>query len=400
MLQILTSLVVPAALIALAFVGYPLAAKLPAGQQAVVAWLPLVIAGVSTGLSLRFNHSRMFFSLLTLTLAWAVLRWYLPAATMMDAAITFEALCLLAPFNLLVFSLLKERGMFTWWGATRFALLLLPPAIIAALSQAWPVEMLTVLRWRLFDWDLLNQAPFSQPAQLMMLVAALVLNGRVFMQPCARNSALFGVLAGLLAMLYYRDNAAAVAVFACAITLLPAIAVVQESWSMAYIDPLTNLPGRRALNERLLKLGGRYAIAMLDIDHFKRFNDRHGHDAGDEVLRMVASHIRAVGAGGKAFRYGGEEFCILFPGKEVAAVFDALDDLRKQLAAKKFRLRRKDRRQGPARRKAPPGKQVNVSISIGVAGRGERAPLPHDVMQAADQALYRAKGQGRNRVCK
>ena len=92
--------------------------------------------------------------------------------------------------------------------------------------------------------------------------------------------------------------------------------LLRSSHAMAYRDELTGLPGRRALNERLKMLGGNFTIAMLDVDHFKRFNDTYGHDVGDEVLKLVASRIRRVGGGGTAYRYGGEEFCIVFPRKD------------------------------------------------------------------------------------
>ena len=74
-------------------------------------------------------------------------------------------------------------------------------------------------------------------------------------------------------------------------------AVVHEAYQMAYRDELTGLPGRRALNDRLERLGRNYVIAMADVDHFKKFNDTHGHDVGDEVLKLVASQLRKVGGG-------------------------------------------------------------------------------------------------------
>lgn len=86
---------------------------------------------------------------------------------------------------------------------------------------------------------------------------------------------------------------------------------------MAYQDELTSLPGRRALKEYLLKLGSEYTIAMFDIDHFKKFNDTHGHDVGDQVLRMVASKLATVSGRGKSFRYGGEEFTLVFSEKSL-----------------------------------------------------------------------------------
>jgi diguanylate cyclase (GGDEF)-like protein len=231
-----------------------------------------------------------------------------------------------------------------------------------------------------------------------MLFAVLVLNGRLFARPAAQNSALFGALVAALVMLHFQHNSIASALFATVAILMLAVAVVQESWSMAYIDQLTSLPGRRALEEELLKLGGSYAIAMVDIDHFKRFNDRHGHDAGDQVLRMVAARIRETGSGGRAFRYGGEEFTIVFAGKQKEDARASLDDLRRRIAKSRFQLRRKDRRLESS--KATRGaRNVKVTISIGVANRNDRHPVPHDVIKSADRALYRAKKQGRNRVC-
>src|SRR5439155_1053185 len=76
--------------------------------------------------------------------------------------------------------------------------------------------------------------------------------------------------------------------------LILIVAVAEASYHMAYQDSLTGLPARRALNEALLRLGGQYTVAMLDVDHFKRINDHHGHDVGDQVLKMIAAKLAQV----------------------------------------------------------------------------------------------------------
>ena len=145
---------------------------------------------------------------------------------------------------------------------------------------------------------------------------------------------------------------------------------------------------------------------MLDIDHFKRFNDRYGHDVGDQVLQMVASHINRAGGGSKAFRYGGEEFTLVFPGKDMQQAWPFLESLRYAVADARFSLRGKGR---PKRKPGGKGgvaskpaksaaKKVAVTISIGVAQHDERFDSPDAVVKGADQALYRAKRAGRNRV--
>ena len=177
-----------------------------------------------------------------------------------------------------------------------------------------------------------------------------------------------------------------------------AVAVLQDTFRLAFRDELTGLPSRRALNERMLALGSHYVIAMVDVDHFKQFNDTHGHALGDDALRMVGAKLARIGCAGRAYRFGGEEFAIVFPGKRVHEVWPHLESLREQIAGHELVLRspeRDPRLQG--RMRATPV-TLSVSVSIGLAERGERAMTPAHVLIAADRALYRAKHKGRNRL--
>jgi diguanylate cyclase (GGDEF)-like protein len=200
-----------------------------------------------------------------------------------------------------------------------------------------------------------------------------------------------------------------------AITLV--ISIIETSYAMAYHDELTGLPSRRAFNDATLRLETPYTVAVVDIDHFKSVNDTYGHETGDDVLCMVAARLLRVTGGGQAFRVGGEEFSILFPGKPVRQVIEDLDLLRLRIEQSAFRLRGADRRttqRGPDRRtaaaqkksprlraKSPPPAmpwELRVTVSIGVAEPIARYPNPSDVIALADKALYRAKQAGRNRV--
>jgi GGDEF domain-containing protein len=196
-----------------------------------------------------------------------------------------------------------------------------------------------------------------------------------------------------------------------------AVSIVENSYLLAYHDELTTLPSRRAFNDALLTLKDPYSIAVVDIDHFKRFNDTHGHDTGDQVLRLVAGKLAGVTGGGEAYRCGGEEFMILFPGKTTADVAEHLEQLRETIETSQFRMRGDDRRQaprGPDRRNDKPRRSrkghairqlsaeptpttLSVTVSIGVASSTEKSN-PETVLKAADKALYRAKENGRNRV--
>jgi diguanylate cyclase (GGDEF)-like protein len=188
--------------------------------------------------------------------------------------------------------------------------------------------------------------------------------------------------------------------FFAAAQLALLVGLLEDSYRLAFHDELTGLPGRRALDEALSNLGGVFTIAMVDIDHFKRFNDRHGHDAGDQVLRMV-SDILARTAAGTAYRYGGEEFAIVIPGREAADVRNDLEDLRTSIADREFALRAPDRpktRPDRPKKRLSSAKRVTVTVSLGAAGSNSRRPSPASVLKAADKALYRAKREGRNRL--
>jgi GGDEF domain-containing protein len=176
---------------------------------------------------------------------------------------------------------------------------------------------------------------------------------------------------------------------------------------MAYRDDLTSLPARRALMRDLEGLGGTYCLAMVDVDHFKKFNDKHGHDVGDQVLRMVAGQLAKAKGGGRAYRFGGEEFTILYSGKKREDTLPHVEELRRSVEKATFTLRSWRR---PRKKPVDPSgwktsrtrdtKQLSVTVSIGVADSTGTDPTPEAVLKKADQALYRAKKAGRNRVAK
>jgi GGDEF domain-containing protein len=142
---------------------------------------------------------------------------------------------------------------------------------------------------------------------------------------------------------------------------------------------------------------------MVDVDKFKLFNDTHGHDIGDQVLRLVGGRLAQVGGGGVAYRYGGEEFSVLFPGVDVDAAAREVESIRGAIEGYRMTVRSADRpkkAEEGAKRRGEGGadKVLSVTVSIGLAAPGEGRKTPHQVIKAADEALYRAKKAGRNRV--
>jgi diguanylate cyclase (GGDEF)-like protein len=168
----------------------------------------------------------------------------------------------------------------------------------------------------------------------------------------------------------------------------------RQWFEQARRDPLTGLGNRLLLQEELEVLNGRvqryqhtYAVLLFDVDHFKRYNDRYGHPAGDEVLRAVAHSIEACcRRGDVAFRYGGEEFLVILPEQSLASASLAAERLRAAIQAL-----------GIPHEENHPAGVVTISIGIAVMRQGAQQSMAAGVQQA-DAALYRAKQAGRNRV--
>ena len=236
---------------------------------------------------------------------------------------------------------------------------------------------------------------------ILFTIAALVLLANAMVK---RDPVVAGLLWAAAPMLFLLFSPRALTLSLIAVVAL-AIALMERSYWIAYFDELTGLRGRRALNETFQALGDDYCIAIVDVDHFKSFNDTYGHDVGDQVLRKVGAQLARVGGGGHAFRCGGEEFVLLFRGKPAEHAVRFAEKVRQAIEADVFYVRGQDRSKRPRderRRLYRPSRQKDteactVAVSIGVAEAPEGF-RPEQVYKAADRALYRAKHAGRNRV--
>lgn len=203
----------------------------------------------------------------------------------------------------------------------------------------------------------------------------------------------------LLYMLLHQTPLVHWLTLAASTTLL--LSLTRQMLQLAYIDELTQLPQRRALLSHLSRLGRRSAITMLDVDHFKKFNDTYGHDVGDQVLKLLGSLLGAE-RGLTAYRYGGEEFTLVFNHSNKATLATKLEQVRAKIADYPLIIRQqgrpKDGKQGkPQRGSKANSKTVHVTISLGCAIR-KPGESTEQLLKRADQALYKAKKAGRNQV--
>ncbi len=359
---------------------------------ATAFWSPLaapLVNGLALLLALGFHRNRAVLILAVLTCAAAAVSGFIANE---QAARGYDAARMFAPWLLLAIAAMPERGLL----ARRNLALMACVGIAIWLTVASPAHVWPSLQSAL-PLGMLPWSPGTVAATLTFIAAALCLVRWVLIG--APMEAGLGVVlafaASALLPITHIDGARIAFALAGVAAM---IAVLFASYRMAFVDALSRLPNRRALDESLARMSGTFAIAMIDIDHFKQFNDTHGHDAGDKVLQSVAQQIRHT-SGARAFRYGGEEFCMLFTGARARDAEKSCEEARKRVESTRVRIRSvpSKKRQGQAVRKADAA-DVHVTVSIGIASRDARSEAVGDVLKAADQALYRAKAKGRNRV--
>lgn len=397
----LRRLVVPLLLLAgAAFFRERIVAVEPYYRQ-LTGGMPYIALAAALGLSAYYNNSRLFTAALTLLAAY----WLIDSQLQIALAATrplfiYSVLSVTLPLTLLLLLLLPERGLFNRYGLLLVVLVPLQLLVGFWLYKYHPAAIVTVNR----VLPVLPAAGYYLPVFASAAFAVGFLAGLflLFGYDSEHAAALLAALLfGFVTLAFFKTLKISTVMFAAAGASL-IVSLVRSSHAMAYRDELTGLRGRRALNERLKGLGKRYVIAMMDVDHFKKFNDTYGHDTGDNVLKMVATKISAVKGGGTAYRYGGEEFCIVFAGKPLASCLPYLEAIRSAVAG--YELFPRDIQKRPASAKAGRRRRgsdrgdgaVSVTLSIGAAESGRQHARPPDVLKAADAALYKAKRNGRN----
>jgi len=380
-------LIVPATIAALAALAVWIGPPLPASLAGLRIAGPYALLLTALGMALRFNRGRAFVVTASLLGAFAAYQLFPTKAV-------HTALVILVPLNVLLAMIRPEigaryRAAYVW-----LALLGLEAILIVWIA---PTDA------TFLDNLLLRSPPMPLAGRLAFAAAVAAAVWRAWPELTALQVGNAGALAAFYIAADWVAVPGAYAAFMSAAGAILVVALLEESHRLAFRDPLTGLPGRRALEERMRALGERYAIAMVDVDHFKKFNDTHGHDIGDQVLKLVGARLAEVGGGGVAFRYGGEEFSVLFPGSTLDDALPHLEALRASIEGYRMAVRAPDRpksgKEGAKRRgEGQSEQQLSVTVSIGACGPGKRLHTPVQVIRAADEALYRAKQGGRNRL--
>lgn len=398
-------LAIPAVTLMLAGLGLYLVPALDPSWTQLLAISPYLAAMAGMLLAVHFHRGRPFFILLTLAVFyWCYRSFLVDGLELRQQRALFHAFCTVIPINLFLFNLIPERGIFTEAGRVRLMGLGAQAFLAYFIFHYHFTELQPLFEANFLSLENTGLFTISQAALLLFLVAFLGILALFVLRYTPMASCSLGVLAALFIACNWLTTSHAVTVFCLAAGVIATTGILQDSYNLAFRDDLTGIPSRRALNESLYGVGRDFTIAMVDIDHFKKFNDAYGHDVGDQVLKLVAAKLARVGGGGKTYRYGGEEFTILFDRLRAEETGPHLEALRREIAEYRLAIRGEDRpkesSQGKKRRTgAKDGITATVTVSIGVAESCREHQTPEDVVLAADKALYRAKNQGRNQVC-
>lgn len=395
--------ILPALIVVLTSLSFDWLKQANQVYQAQIQTIPYFAALMAFVLALQYYQTKTFFAAL-IVLATYVSYWQLLFGQHSNPLGIYWGLSLIFCAQWLWLSFAKPANPLSIKGMITLVVLLLPYIMLLADNNSYHIGQLiksTPDAWR---QDIVPGVWISPLALAIYAPTLALVAYRSVKENALVSGAMLIILLATLAALIWLQRPLYGVTFFVGSSLTLVVSLFIESWAQAYRDELTGLASRRALMSRLQNLSGRYSLAVVDVDNFKIFNDRYGHDTGDDVLRIVAQQLMKVGPRNKAYRFGGEEFVILMPGKHLDDGHQLMDQLRKRIANYPVIIRDRVRRpnqdaQGVEQRGVTTVKRtIHITVSIGVAQPDARNLKPASVFKLADEALYRAKGQGRNQV--
>jgi len=356
--------------------------------------LPYILAFFALVLCVWFQHSRVFYAIAVLLFTMSVIS----AKNGLNQKALINGISLIIPIGFIMLALMEERGIISKSGLIK-GLVFIFLTFFVLIDAGTVNPVLARLKQAGFGFRVTEDKGIPGLSIFLFIVCLCVLLIRFLLLSSMMDIAFTGAALGSFIILHFAGYPDVLSVFFSAVYLIFIIALFEASYSLAFHDTLTGVLSRRAMEQEILRLGNKYTIAMVDIDHFKRVNDTYGYQVGDDVLRMVASLIMKNIRSGKVFRYGGEEFAVIFPRKSPDEVIDQLENIRINIEKRPLIIRGKDRPKKKPKRiiKSRKGEgSVNVTVSIGVAEKTEKTHSAAEVIEEADKALYNAKKNGRN----
>ena len=378
------------------------APSLKSEQLSMLSQLPYILCGLAAFVAILANHSRDLGAALIMLAIYWLIRHYLQAPLDTEpAGQAFGLISICLPLMLGVLIILPNTG----WRHLGFL-------VFIAFISIFALIIISLFQWQPLWFSTLSPdirassflgLKISTTASLLFAVAFVLGTVLPSLKHERPDTSLPGcILFSFITLGWFQVPHISATLFS-ATGLLLIINQTHSLLNMVYRDELTQIPNRRALLRDVRNTGNHYALAMVDVDHFKKINDQYGHDLGDQVLKAIASKLNQVNGGGRAYRFGGEEFCLLFRGKTADQVLDHLETLRKTIAEYDMTARDQksrpwiqnsgEKKRGASRRKG----NIRATVSMGLSDSDDTQDF-YTVLKEADQAMYKAKQGGRNQI--
>ena len=378
------------------------------GEQ--LSWYPTALQAFPYGLLLiggylgwRYRSTLLMFGILILALSDRALFYFCPNGPDAGGAgfVVFHLIAFLLPLNLLAISFVKEAGFLTKWSLVRLGVILLQAVMVLLFALAGITDKISIIAARWPGIYLPEGLVIVHAAAAAFFLAGCVLLISILLHPGPVKVAFLWAQATV----FFAFNAEPpgermTAYFYTAVAVLT-IGVVEEHFSTATEDKVSGLPARRAMFKAFSKLKSSYAVAVVNIDHFKKLNDEEGYDAGNQILPVLALKIKAMMNEGDAYSMGGGEFAVLFPGKSALEAMHYVENFRKSVEENPFIVRdrkRKKKKKAPGPPSSRFQKRLTITVSAGLAEPDDQNKDSHQVLEAAVKALRSAKKSGRNQV--
>jgi diguanylate cyclase (GGDEF)-like protein len=364
---------------------------------------PFIVIAAGVLLGLFFKRIWLMLVILILVIADKTLLHFAAnaAVTTEGGRLIYHAISFLLPFNLCVFAFMKRRGDMKWQSIWFLGAILLQGCGVAFIYRYKSLDFSAFIEYSSIRWALLERIPLSQLSLFAFGIAFIYdlflyfrTRGVIERAFCWALISIFYAMAlsriGLVSSIYFSTAG-----------LIFVISVIENIYVEGFQDELTDLPTGKSMHGILSQLDTGYTLALIEVDNFERLKDNHGRRVSKQVLRSVGSKLTSVTGGGKPFRYGGKVFAVVFPGMFLPNALPHMEELRQTIKKSGPILQsKKSPRKKPKKLKRVEilANNVQVTVSIGVAERGDADMSPQQAILKAEEALSTAKREGHDQM--
>jgi diguanylate cyclase (GGDEF)-like protein len=361
---------------------------------------PLIVIGAGLLVGLLFKRMWLMLVILALAVADRALFYFAAntAVNMEGGRLIYQAISFLLPFNLCVFAFMKRKGDMTWQSIWFLGGILIQGCAVAFIYQYQSLGFGAFLEYSSTKWGLLQGIPLSQ---LALFAFGIAFAYYLFLYIRTRGvieRAFCWALISIFCALGLSKIGPVSSIYFSTAGLIFVISVIENIYVEGFQDELTDLPTIKSMLGILSQLDRGYTVALIEVDHFKRLKENHGRGVSKEVLRSVGLKLTTAAGGGKPFRYGSEQFAVVFPGMFLSDALPHMEELRQTIRKPgPILIDQKSRRKKPKRVEVLANK-IQVKVSIGVAERKDLDMTPRQAINNAEKALLTAKSEGQDRM--